>query len=250
MPDGVYTITSALDESKVLDVYGGSFENCAKVQLWDSNNTSAQRFRFTYDEVSGFYEIVNVDSGKALDAASGMWVDGTVVQQYSPNGTAAQMWTVEPDGEGYRICSVLNRGQALDVPCADASDGVGIQLYSANGTAAQRWNLQYSSCPIDFVANCGGDTIYPIDKHDGSIYLTLPSHASSDSVLLSVSSAYGNVACIGEVKIPRDGSLVSLTDIGLNVMPGEEASCSITDESGVVLYSLAVIRSSDCASMF
>lgn len=250
VPDGVYAIASALDGSKVLDVYGGSLEDCAKVQLWGSNNTSAQRFRFTYDEVSGFYEIANDGSGKVLDAASGMWVDGTVVQQYSPNGTAAQMWAVEPDGEGYRICSVLNRGQALDVPCADASDGMGIQLYGANGTAAQRWNLQYSSCPIDFVVNCGGDTIYPIDKHDGSIYLTLPSHASSDSVLLSVSLAYGNVACIGEVKIPRDGSLVSLTDIGLNVMPGEEASCSITDESGAVLYSLAVIRSSDCASMF
>ena len=139
--DGVYELSSAVDESRALDIPGGSLEDCARAQLWSSNGSLAQRFRFSYDEVSGFYTITNIGSGKVLDAAGGSRDDGTIVQQYVANGTAAQLWGVKPDGDGVVIYSAIDAGQVIDVTEAQAFDGAGIQLYGANGTYAQRWKL-------------------------------------------------------------------------------------------------------------
>ncbi|MFG3033760.1 ricin-type beta-trefoil lectin domain protein [Streptomyces sp. NPDC048253] len=72
-------------------------------------------------------------AGKCLDVAGGATANGTAVQLYDCNGSAAQRWTVQPDG------SLQALGKCLDVVGGSTADGAKTQLYDCNGTGAQRW---------------------------------------------------------------------------------------------------------------
>ncbi|MFC9396865.1 ricin-type beta-trefoil lectin domain protein [Streptomyces sp. NPDC057027] len=73
-------------------------------------------------------------AGKCLDVAGAATADGTPVQLYTCNGTAAQRWTLSADG------TVRALGKCLDVTGAGTADGTKAQLYTCNGTGAQRWS--------------------------------------------------------------------------------------------------------------
>ncbi|MFE6824051.1 ricin-type beta-trefoil lectin domain protein [Streptomyces sp. NPDC057690] len=73
-------------------------------------------------------------AGKCLDVAGGATANGTAVQLYDCNGSAAQRWTVQPDG------SLQALGKCLDVVGGSAADGAKTQLYDCNATGAQRWS--------------------------------------------------------------------------------------------------------------
>lgn len=78
-------------------------------------------------------------AGKCLDVAGGSSANGTAVQLYDCNGTAAQNWTVGADG------SVRALGKCLDVTGGSTADGAKVQLYDCNGTGAQRWTYNAST---------------------------------------------------------------------------------------------------------
>ena len=82
-------------------------------------------------------------AGKCLDVAGGSSANGTAVQLYDCNGSAAQKWTVAADG------SVQALGKCLDVTSGSTADGAKVQLYDCNGTGAQRWS--YNSATGDVV---------------------------------------------------------------------------------------------------
>ncbi|MFF1446057.1 ricin-type beta-trefoil lectin domain protein [Streptomyces sp. NPDC058295] len=73
-------------------------------------------------------------AGRCLDVAGGATANGTTVQLYDCNGSAAQRWTVQPDG------SLQALGKCLDVVGGSTADGAKAQLYDCNGTGAQRWS--------------------------------------------------------------------------------------------------------------
>jgi len=142
---GNYVIISRLSSSSrelVADVSGGSTTSGANVQIWVSNGTGAQRFRFAYNAANGYYTITNTQSGLALDVAGANSASGTNVWQYTPNNTRAQWWRVIANGDGsYRIVSATG-GCVLDVSGANTASGANIQIYSWNGTNAQKWTFK------------------------------------------------------------------------------------------------------------
>ncbi len=87
-------------------------------------------------------------AGKCLDVAGGATADGTPVQLYGCNGTAAHRWTLAADG------SVRALGKCLDVTGGSTADGARVQLYNCNGTTAQRWT--YDAATHD-VVNTGAN---------------------------------------------------------------------------------------------
>ncbi|MDZ5447651.1 chitosanase [Micromonospora sp. 4G57] len=72
--------------------------------------------------------------GKCVDVAGANPANGTPVQLWDCNGTAAQAWTV-----GNADDSVRALGKCLDVTAASTADGARVQLYDCNGTGAQKW---------------------------------------------------------------------------------------------------------------
>ncbi len=71
-------------------------------------------------------------SGKCVDISGAGTADGTKIQLYTCNGTAAQSWTVT--GATLRAL-----GKCLDVKGGATADGTLVQLWTCNGSGAQNW---------------------------------------------------------------------------------------------------------------
>lgn len=117
-------------------------------------------------------------AGKCVDVRSGNSANGTPVQLYTCNSSAAQQWTVRSDGSLSALGKCLdipsssqnnntlvqlfdcnnrnsqvwlpqsngallnpNSGKCLDVPNSNSADSTQLQIYTCNGTAAQKWTL-------------------------------------------------------------------------------------------------------------
>lgn len=131
-------ITSVANKKLVTDVTSASTANGARVQLYSSNNTNAQKYRFE-SIGNGTYKIVNVNSGKVMDVSSGSTTNGAALQQYTSNNTVAQQWTVRNYGSGKIALVSVNANKAVDIPGGNAVQQAQLQLYSPNGTVAQQW---------------------------------------------------------------------------------------------------------------
>ncbi|MDX6740611.1 ThuA domain-containing protein [Actinocorallia sp. A-T 12471] len=74
-------------------------------------------------------------AGKCLDVRAAATADGTQIQIYTCNGTAAQSWT--------RVGQTVRAlGKCLDVNGAGTADGTKVQLWTCNGSGAQQWTHQ------------------------------------------------------------------------------------------------------------
>ncbi|MFI6478381.1 ricin-type beta-trefoil lectin domain protein [Nonomuraea sp. NPDC050663] len=71
--------------------------------------------------------------GKCVDVAGAARANGTQVQLWTCNGTAAQSWDVRSDG------TIRALGKCLDVNAAGSANGTKVQIWDCNGTAAQQW---------------------------------------------------------------------------------------------------------------
>lgn len=74
-------------------------------------------------------------AGKCVDVAGANPANGTPVQLYDCNGTAAQRWTVGPDG------TLRALGKCLDVTGNATTDGSTVQLWDCTGGPNQKWAL-------------------------------------------------------------------------------------------------------------
>lgn len=247
VPDGTYVVSTGLDRGKVLDVSGGSVSDSARIQIYESNMTNAQAFRFTFDEKTGYYEIANVGSGKVLDAAGGSSADGTRVQQYSSNGTMAQRWSVVADGDGYRVCSALDDSKVLDVKWASSANGTDVQLYGANGSAAQRFYLSSTEHePVSPCEDLGLDGWYEIvPSESDTLCVDISGASKSDGAKAQLYSRNQTLAQLFKFEY-SDGyyRLISLNSekaIGVkngSIVPGSAVVQSSKQEDGSQQFSV------------
>lgn len=139
VPNGTYTIQTALSSNLLLDVAGGATTNKTNIQIYSANDTASQKFK-VQAVGDGYYKIISERSGKALDVSGGSMGSGANVQQYTWNNSAAQLWKFVDAGNGsYYIQSKL--GNFLDVQGGYPKSGTNVQVYSFNKTASQKWIL-------------------------------------------------------------------------------------------------------------
>ncbi|MCC5479238.1 RICIN domain-containing protein [Streptomyces barringtoniae] len=74
-------------------------------------------------------------AGKCVDVAGANSANGTPVQLYDCNGTAAQQWTVGSDG------TIRALGKCLDVTGNGTADGSTVQLWDCTGGPNQKWTV-------------------------------------------------------------------------------------------------------------
>jgi len=75
-------------------------------------------------------------ASKCVDVAAAGTANGTAIQLYTCNGSAAQSWTVGTDS------TLRALGKCLDVTSAGTANGTPIQLWDCNGTGPQTWQSQ------------------------------------------------------------------------------------------------------------
>ena len=142
--NGTYFIRLAQNYGSVFDVSGGSGSDGANVQVWQNNDSGAQKWIFSRNG-DGSYTIVNAASNKALDIRDARTDSGTNVQQWSQNGSAAQHWFIDYVGGGFKISSALNRSIVIDVAGGGSSNGTNIDVWQDNSTSAQRFTFQVTN---------------------------------------------------------------------------------------------------------
>lgn len=143
-------IESTLNSNQVADIPSASKANGTPVQLYQSNNTTAQRYRIE-SVGNGVYRIYDRNSGKAIDVRDGGTANGTAIQQYSPNGTQSQNWYVRGNGNGTVGFYNRDSGRYIDVPAGQAHNGAKLQLYSGNDTRAQRFRIIQAASTRDTI---------------------------------------------------------------------------------------------------
>lgn len=127
----------------VLDVDHGTNKNGTLVTLYGKHYGENQKWKFEYDKGSGNYRIhsgVDFDN-MCLDVNGAKFVNGTQVQIWGCNTSAAQEFKLVTNRDGSYGFSVAADTMYLDVKGGKFSSGTQIQVYQKNGTNAQKWEL-------------------------------------------------------------------------------------------------------------
>lgn len=149
--NGIYTLNSALDNSKVVSVNSEIALNGANVNLQTDSNRNSQKWHVEYLG-DGYYSLKSaMDDIYTLDVAGGSLSSGTNVQIYKPNNTNSQKWYIKSAGDGYFYLISKLSNMYLDVDNAEIADGTNIQVYNGNKSDAQKFKLTQTTINNDDV---------------------------------------------------------------------------------------------------
>ncbi|MFE9404795.1 ricin-type beta-trefoil lectin domain protein [Streptomyces sp. NPDC006530] len=101
--------------------------------------------------------------GKCLDVEGGRKDNGTPVQMWTCNGTAAQEWILYNDDSGPHLWN-QDSHKCLDVAGGKTDDRAKIQIYSCNETPAQTW--QYNLRATTPIKNVGAGKCLDLNSFD------------------------------------------------------------------------------------
>jgi glucosylceramidase len=96
------------------------------------------------DAGGGYFNIINGNSGKAVDDTGGSLVNGTQMQQYTISGTgnSNQQWQITSLGNGYYKITNRTSGLVLDLTNGNTDDGTAIQQWaSSSNNPNQSWQF-------------------------------------------------------------------------------------------------------------
>ncbi|MFD6025196.1 RICIN domain-containing protein [Streptomyces griseoluteus] len=128
--------------------------------------------------------VVNKGSGKCVDARAAGSGDGTAVQQYGCNASAAQTWQLVPTSGGYyRVTSGLDATKVWDVTDVSTADSATVQLWTYSSGANQQW------LPV-----AEADGSYHFVNRNSGKCLDVPGASTADSVQLAQYTCNGTAA--------------------------------------------------------
>ncbi|MBA2392518.1 MAG: RICIN domain-containing protein [Ktedonobacteraceae bacterium] len=103
--------------------------------------------------LSGYYKLVNRNSGKLLDVTGASVSDGTKVIQWTDHNGTNQEWQFIPVGEGFVKLVNRNSGKVLDVNGASTTQGTQLDQTSDSGGRNQQWQISSSDGKYDTLVN-------------------------------------------------------------------------------------------------
>ncbi|MFM9591820.1 RICIN domain-containing protein [Streptomyces scabiei] len=125
--------------------------------------------------------LLNVNSGKALNAANCGTANGTTTDQQAKQNSTCQQWQFAPTTDGHYTITNVNSGKALEnTQCATASSSV-MDLVTPADAACQKW---------DFVE--GDDGHYTITNATSHLAIDVADCGTTDGTLVRQWTALGN----------------------------------------------------------
>ena len=135
--DGIYIIYAMHCQNKVLDINQASKEDNAKLQLYEFNNTNAQKFEILYDASKRCYTMKCLCSDKYINVNQ----SNNHLNQFSKNNSPNQQWHIVSVGNNYEIKSELNGNNNIDVFNNGTSNGTDIILFPKSGGDNQQFRF-------------------------------------------------------------------------------------------------------------
>ena len=137
--DGIYTISTIINNNFGLDVTGRSELEGTNIELWKLSEKNHQRFYFQ-NLGDGIYTIQAVHSGKYVTLNYNNDTNEANVEQSSFNNTDKQKWMIKKDISGYYYIISKYNGLYLTVDGA-VINGTNINLKSIVNNNSQKFNL-------------------------------------------------------------------------------------------------------------
>lgn len=132
---------------KPMGVTGPSTADGALILQWTDSADPDQRWTLN-DAGSGYFNVINVNSAKALDNPGGSTTNGTQMQQWSISGTGNfnQQWQISSAGGGWYTIVNRTSGKALDIRDGAVADGAAAQQWTPGGGNP---NQQFKFLPVN-----------------------------------------------------------------------------------------------------
>ncbi len=188
LPDGTYTIQSALKENMVIDLYGGQTTNNTNIQLFNNNGGDNQKWVIKHVG-DGYYTIASyINNNQVMDVHGGGKTKGTNVELFKYNGGDNQKWLLKDAGNGYYYLVSKCNNLYLDVYGGYTTNGTNIHVWTNNGGNGQKFkfvSVESETPPIT------------PEEPDDSVtlnngYYTIQSALNNDKVISSVSDNIKN----------------------------------------------------------
>ena len=199
------------------------------------------------------YNVINQANSLCVDDAAASTANGTIVQQYTCNSTAAQGWQFIATDSGYY--RVLNQNAASENEVWDVtggasatSVGVKIQTWSYGGGTNQQW------LPVSL-----GGGYYKMVARNSGLCLDVPGSSASSGVQLQQYTCNGTGAQAWRLATagsggggtppppPPPGGKVFAPYIDISLSSDENPS-GITSSAGLHGVTLAFMTASSCAA--
>ena len=140
LEDGIYIIRSSISNNYVLDLNNASTNNGTNIQLYNNNNTDAQKWYIKRISNNNYTIATQLNKNMVIDVAGGIKKDRTNIQLYHSNNTKAQSWNITKTKDGYyQIASNLDNNYLIDLSNGATNNRTNIHLYHSNNTKAQKW---------------------------------------------------------------------------------------------------------------
>ncbi|MEU4346041.1 endo-1,4-beta-xylanase [Streptomyces sp. NPDC023838] len=132
--------------------------------------------------VSGrVYALSDVAAGRVLDVPAGQTANGTSLQVWDANGSAAnQQWRASQNGDGSYTWTNIGSGRVLDEPGGQTGNGTRMEIWDANGGANQHWR-----------ASRNGDGSYTLTNVASGRALEIPGGQSANGAPVQVWDSNG-----------------------------------------------------------
>lgn len=115
---------------KCIDVPNSNFSDGVPLQMWDCNNTGAQKWTFVNGTVQA--------GGKCMDVAWASTANGAAIQLANCNGNLAQQFVQSGAGD---LVSVL-ANKCVDIKEWNPNSGARLHIWECNGAANQKWDYR------------------------------------------------------------------------------------------------------------
>jgi mannan endo-1,4-beta-mannosidase len=89
------------------------------------------------------YQLINVNSGKALEVAGPRFYDGANVRQWEDFDTGNQHWYVEHVRDGLYKLQSIRTGKVLDVQWASEQNGMNVYQWNWHDGPNQLWRIEH-----------------------------------------------------------------------------------------------------------
>lgn len=184
--DGSIELVSGENQNYCLDLYSSRTVNGNNVDIYERNNSNAQRwvfrnklnYRESLDQLAnenknvlanGTYTIASkINDNYVLDMASSTLSNGGNVQLYEANGTKAQSFIVSHDKNGYVTITNENSNKVIEVNSNSAANMANIQQNQSNDSYRQKWiAIKNSDGSIELVSALNKN--YCIDLYSSRI---------------------------------------------------------------------------------
>ena len=169
-----------------IDIPGGDISGNPTIQMYEGNETDAQKFKFIKADQEivgeqlledGVYKIKSaLSNNKYIDVSDGLYENGANVQLWTNDNVQQQKFqlTYNKKENYYEIMSV-NSGKVLDVQSNGKYDGANVWQYEGNSTDAQKWILQSA-----------GNGYYYIVAYNSYLYLDIKDGNASNGINVQI----------------------------------------------------------------